>query len=240
MYESGFGRVIGVLIAPVKAFQSIAERPTWGAAMLVLLAVLSSVSYMAAQKTDFGDVMRGQLAATGREVPQETLDRQVSMMEKNGSLFAALSSVFIVLFAVVFAAVFLLAFKLLGSEALDFPTSLAVTLYSLMPLAVGSLLSIPIILSKTTIGYADMKRGGLLASSLAFLAPEGTSPVLQALLGKVDFFSLWTLALLYVGYRFAAKVSPKKAAGVVVGLWLLYVGIAVGWAALISSLGSNG
>lgn len=240
MYESGFGRLIGALVAPVKTFQSIAERPTFGAAMLLLVAVLSSVSYMAAQKTDFSDVMRGQLAASGREVPEEMLDRQVAMMQKNGGLFAILGSAFIAIGAVVIAALFLLTFKLLGSEGLDFPTSLSVTLHSLLPLAVATLLSIPVILSKTTIGYADIKRGGYLASSLAFLAPEGTSPVVQALLGKLDFFSLWTLALLYIGYRFAARVSPRKAAGVVIGLWLLYIGITVGWVALTTSLGSNG
>jgi hypothetical protein len=240
MYESGFGRVIGVLVSPVKTFQAIAERPTFGAALLVLIAVLSSVSYMAAQKTDFGDVVRGQLAATGREVPEEALDRQIAMMEKNGALFAAFGSAVIAVGVVIVAGLFLLSFKLLGSEALDFPTSLSVSLYSQMPLVVATLLSIPVILSKATIGYQDVKRGSYLASNLAFLTPDGTSPVLQALLGKIDFFSIWTLVLLYIGYRFAARVSPKTAAAVVIGLWLVYVGITVGWVALISSLGANG
>ena len=72
------------------------------------------------------------------------------------------------------------------------------------------------------------------------LAPDGTSPVLLTLLGKIDFFSLWTLALLYIGYRYGARVSPKTSAAVVIGLWLVYVGITVGWVALTASLGANG
>ena len=34
--DSSAGRLIGVLVSPVKTFQSIAARPTWAVALIVL------------------------------------------------------------------------------------------------------------------------------------------------------------------------------------------------------------
>lgn len=230
MYESGFGRLIGVLISPRKTFEAIAARPTWVAALLALLVAIGAVGYVSAGRTDWGDVMRGQFAQSSQEVPPEIIERQVAFMEKSGTLISLFGGVGVAIFGLITAALFLLAFRLLGSE-LDFVSSLAVAFYSFMPMVVGTLLSLPVILSKTAIGFDDMSRGGFLASNLAFVAGEDTSPVLRALLSSVDFFTLWILVLLILGYRVVARVSGKTAAAVVIGLWLLSVAIKVGWTA---------
>src|SRR5688572_32534991 len=39
MESSSFGRLIGVLVSPVKTFAAIAERPTWLVAFLVVVLV---------------------------------------------------------------------------------------------------------------------------------------------------------------------------------------------------------
>jgi hypothetical protein len=43
VYDSGFGRLIGVLVSPGKTFESIARRPTWLVPLLVLVAVGAGV-----------------------------------------------------------------------------------------------------------------------------------------------------------------------------------------------------
>ncbi|HBL26519.1 MAG TPA: hypothetical protein DD490_06770, partial [Acidobacteria bacterium] len=60
----------------------------------------------------------------------------------------------------------------------------------------------------------ELMSGGVLTSSLRPLAPED-SPVVQSLLGSVDFFSLWSVVLLILGYRAVAKVSTQTSATVV-------------------------
>lgn len=230
MYESGFGRVIGVLISPVKTFRSIAEHPTWGAALVVLVLVVATVGYIAADRTDFEDVVRGQIADSGREVPEEALEQQIALMEKSGGVLSLLSVLGVPLMALLLAAIFLGAFRMVGSE-LDFSSSFSVVIHSLMPMIVSSLLSLPVILSKQTFGYEDLKDGGYLISNLAFLAPDEAPAVVRSLLGSIDLFTLWTLALLVIGYRAVAKVSQKTATVAVIVLWLIYVAIKAGWAA---------
>jgi hypothetical protein len=230
MYESGFGRLIGVLISPRKTFEAIAARPTWVAALLALLVVMAVVGYVSGGRTDWDDVMRGQFAQSEQEVPPEMVEQQIAFMEKSGRLLSMFGGLGVAVFALVAAALCLLAFRLLGSE-LDFVSSLAVTFYSLMPMIVAALLSLPVILSKPSLGFEDVRSGSFLASNLGVLAGEDTAPALRALLASVDFFSLWNLALLIIGYRVVARVSGKTAGAVVIGLWLLTVAIRVGWTA---------
>jgi hypothetical protein len=102
-----------------------------------------------------------------------------------------------------------------------------------MPLALSSLLSIPVILGLSTIGPEIAETGTYLFSNPAVFAPDGTGPVLMAFLSKIDLFTIWIVILLAIGFHHAAKVKARTAGITVVALWLvLWVGISVGFAAL--------
>jgi hypothetical protein len=102
----------------------------------------------------------------------------------------------------------------------------------MMPYLLATLLSIPVVLSRTELSMAEVQSGGFLHSNLAAFAPESTGKVLVALLGSVDIFSIWTIALLAIGYRVVGKVSKAAALGVVIALWAVVVAGKVGLAAL--------
>jgi hypothetical protein len=78
-----------------------------------------------------------------------------------------------------------------------------------------------------------MMSGGLLASSLRPLAPED-SPVVASLLGNLDFFTIWSVVLLILGYRASARVSTQTATTVVLVLWGLWVLGKAGFAAVFN------
>ena len=120
------------------------------------------------------------------------------------------------------ALIFWAAFKVVGGE-LNYGTSLAVALHAFVPGAVAALLTIPVVLGKESLDYDALKSGSLLASNAAVFAPEGTGGFVTSLLSSLDIFSFWSLALLVIGYRVAAKVSRGTALGVIVGLWAVYV-----------------
>jgi len=234
MENSSFGRLIGVLIAPGKTFRSIAERPTWAVPLVVLLLLSAVVGYVTAKRTDYRDVITQTVREKGRDVPEAQLEPQIQMMEKAGPAISAVGApVVVLLITLVVALLYWVAFKLLGG---DFPykTSLSVTLYAAAPAVVSLLLSIPVILSKESIGYQDMKRtgGSFLQSNLAFLAPEGAPGWLAALYASVDFFSLWSLVLTVIGFRAVTRLSTKAVTATAVVVWLLLVGVRVGLAAL--------
>ncbi len=223
MEDTSFGRLLGVLVSPVATFRSIAERPTWLVAFLALYVLGSGVALLSFQKVDFVAGVREQMEAQGQQLPPGSEERVLPAVK-------AFSIAAIVVLAPAFfflvPAIFLLL-NLFGGE-LDYHRSLAVSLHASMPSALSALLTLPVVLSRGQISLKDMQAGNLLHSNLGFVAPEATHPVAHALLMSLDLFTLWSLALLIVGYALAARVSRKLVATMVVSLWLLVVALRVG------------
>jgi hypothetical protein len=219
--DSAAGRLLGALVAPAKTFESIARRPTWALALLVHLVLGVAVSFVVVQHTDIGATVRERLEKSGSTLSPEQVEQQVAVAEKFSKVLVPVSALIIVpVVTLLIALVCWLLLKAVGGE-LRYPVSLSVTLYGMLPQVIASLLALPLMAMHGLYSQDELKRGAL-ASSLAFLAPQGASPALVALLSSLDLFSFWSLALLVIGYRRAARTSTA-AAGVVVGAWLLYV-----------------
>ena len=223
MEESAFGRLASVLFAPAKTFESIVRRPTGVVALLVFVLLALAVTMVVTPRLDIGEMMRASMEESGREVDAEQLESMTAFMEKF-QWPMAIGSALIFQPAMYFlmALIFWITFKVVGGE-LGYQTSLAVTLHGLVPGAVAALISIPVVLGSESLEYEAVKSGSLLASNAAVFAPEDAGPAWTSVLGSLDVFSLWSLALLVIGYRLAARVTRGTAIGVVVGLWLVYV-----------------
>jgi hypothetical protein len=236
--DSGFGRLIGVLASPGKTFRSIAGRPSWGVALVALLLVTSAVGVLANQRIDKNDMRRMMQEriekSRGGQASPEDVERAVEMGEKVNAVTRWLIPVFTAAFYLLVAALFFGAFRFFSGSSLSYRESLAVTLHSFMPALLGGLLSLPVILSRPQLRLKDVQGGNLLASNLGAFAPESVGAGTRALLSSVDFFSLWTILLLVIGYRIVAKTSTAAATGVVVVLWALAVAVKVGLAALFT------
>ncbi len=238
MENSAFGRLIGALVAPGKTFRSIAERPTWVVAFLVVALSPLAPGLIAAHKMDWEGIIKTQLERADVQLPQDQIDQRVEMMEKIGPVFTYVAPLFLAVFILVCGLAFWGAFTLAGGE-LGFKRSLAVTSHGMLPLAVSSLLSVPIALGLEKVGAEVAEQGSYLKSNLAAFAPEGANAVVISLLAHVDVFTIWSVVLLAIGFVFAAKVKSSTSAITVTLLWLLYVGIAVGFAALGMAMGGG-
>lgn len=226
MKDSSWGRLIGALVSPGETFRSIAERPTWLPPLLVLVLLGGAVGIVIQLKSDPAEMVREQFEAMKFDVPQEQIDKAVEDAENRSTgakvgLGAAGIVAQVVVYALL-ALIFWVAFKMFGSD-MDYIRSLSTTVHAYLPLAVGSLLNLPLMLSRETITFEDVRNGGVLVSSLKALAPEDASPVTEALLGSLDLFTIWTLVLLVIGYKAVAKVSTAVASGIVILLWLIYL-----------------
>lgn len=222
MHDSSFGRLVGVLVSPGKTFKSIAERPTWVVPLLVLMLLLTGVTFLTLQRVDMMAAMRQQMEANGQQVPPN--------MEKAGGFMmgcqTAVAFAGTAIVCCLLAGLFLL-FNLFGGR-LRYVTSLAVLVHALMPMAVSCLLAVPIILSRSSISLEEARSGGLLPSNLAAFAPEDAGPRLLALLSSFDFFSIWMIVLLVIGYSTAARLSKTTVAVTVLVVWALLVLAKVG------------
>ncbi|HSK79614.1 MAG TPA: YIP1 family protein [Thermoanaerobaculia bacterium] len=236
MEDSSFGRLIGVLVSPGKTFRSIAERPTWLVPFLVLMALSLGVGGLLMSRVDPGEMVRYQLEKFGDRIPPEQVEKAVEDAESTTParrlLQTAIGLPVAALLYAALAGVFLVIFKVLGSQ-MTFKQSLSTYLYGLVPIGVVStLINLPLMLVRESITPEEAMGGGVLVASPAILASEETSAVIRSLLGSLNFFTLWTLVLLAIGYRIVARVSIAVSAGTVFTLWLLYVAGKAGFAAL--------
>ena len=233
--DSSAGRVIGALVSPVRTFRSIAERPTWGVALAVLLIISTLVGVLANKRIDPNDVRQSvqqRMEKSGQQVTPEQLDRAMTMTAKITAVTLWLIPIFVVVAYLVIALLFFGAFRFFGGSEISYKSSFATAVHSFMPGMVGALLTLPVILTHEHLKLKEVQGGNLLASNVGAFAPDSVGPAVRALLTSVDFFSIWTLILLVIGYKATAKVSTANAATVAVVLWALYVGFKVGIAAL--------
>lgn len=222
MHESAWGRLIAVLTSPTRTFESIAARPTW-VAPLVLLTVLSAFAgVLAWQNVDVDQIKRDTAQAMekqGQPASEEQLE-QIAGFSKGVGMGC---SVIIPPIAYLISALVLwMAFRIAGGE-FGFKSSFSVTLHAMMPWAIYALLMIAVVSTQQDIDPKALQSQTVVASSpAAFMAPD-TNPILLALVGSIDVFSFWTIALLTIGFAIVARVSRGKAAATVIAVWLLWI-----------------
>lgn len=225
---SGVMSVWGVLLSPESTFRSLAARPRWFPAFLLLFLSAIGLSLVLMPRMDLKQVIRDAVEKQGQEISDTKLDRQVQVTKIVGTASQVVLQPAIYL---IIAGVFLVVFRLSGSE-IDFRRSLSVSVHGMMPVVVASLLTIPIVLTRMKISMDEAKSGSFLPSNLGFLATESTGKALHSLLSSCDLFSLWAVALLAIGFRIVGRVSTGVAWGVVLTLWA----VAIGAKAVLGSL----
>lgn len=233
MESSSWGRLIGVLVSPVKTFEAIAQKPTWLVAFLVLVIVQLGITAVATPKLDMAQEMRQNMERQGQEVSDEQMDEIVERADSFRWIGLASQVVFAPAVYFLMGLVFWLLLRFVGDSELSYPASMAALTHGFMPWVVATVLSLPLLLGRESVTPTEL-RSGLLASNLGAFVPEGASPVLKSLLASVDVFSLWTVALLVIGYAAVARTKRSTVAWVVIGLWVLYVLGKTGLTALFS------
>jgi hypothetical protein len=222
---SAFNRLWKVLVAPSETFQAIAAKPTWGLALAVTMLVVVGGLLVAMNKIDFQESVRTQLEAQGQTAPAnlESAAKVVRIITMVSGILAP-PILFLILAAVY------LGLNLFGGK-LRFPQSFSVLLHSGMPSLVKGLLGLPVILSRSSLTLQDLQMGAL-KSNLGAFAPEGVNASLKVVLNSLDVFTLWQVVLGIIGYSIAARVPRKTAAAYVLTLFVGFVLLFAGLAAL--------
>lgn len=229
MDDSSFGRLVGVLLSPRRTFESIARRPSWAVALVVVVLLAVVAVWSAFVRIEPDSLLRSVAEQSGRELPASMDAESLHTMSMwSGVVGAALFGPIIYLVA---AGLFLVALRLSGSD-IDFRRTFSVTLHGMMPFAVAALLGIPVALAKDTVTLEEVQGGSLLASNLSLLAGDEASPLVLAVLSSVDLFSIWCIVLLVIGFGAVGRVSRAAAAASVGVVWLLGVALKVAMAAL--------
>jgi hypothetical protein len=201
-----------------------------------LLLVLAGIAFslVAMPKLDYAETIRTAIEGRGIAMDESAIESQIALMERFGWVFGLLG---VLLFQpagiLLIALLYWGAFKILGSE-MGFRTGLAVTLHCMMPLAVATLVSLPVLVGRDSLTSEELQQG-LLLSNLGFLAGDDTPAWAATALRCIDFFSLWIFTLYALGFRAATRLRAGTVTATVIAFWVVWCVGKIAWAAVASA-----
>lgn len=227
-----FARIAGVLFAPAEAFQEIARRPDILAPLLILLAIGYASTLLIIPKLDTEAMFEAQAAQIRKqnpEVAEADLERMRSWGSASAKMFAYVSPAMMVAWYLILAGVLLGAFRAMGGEG-TFKQAFSATLYAWIPLTILSIITTVVVMARGS--FDPTTAATLVKSNPAFLTSLTDHPVLFSLLSSLDLFTIWTIILLIFGFAALSKLPAGRSAAIVISLWVAFVLVKVGFAAL--------
>lgn len=221
-------RAVGVITAPRATFEKIVAAPRVGGA-LMLVTIISTLAVGLLLSSERGqqawlDQAVAQQEAFGNTVSDEAYARMQDMSKYAAYMGAVQFIVGVPLGALIMGGILYAIFNALMGGSATFKQVMAVVAHSQIISALAFLVTTPINYVKGTMTGA---------TNLGVLFPMlDESSFAARLLGMMDLFLLWWLFVLSVGI---AVLYKRKTSSVAMVLFGIYVVIALGFAAFISS-----
>ncbi|MDE3179155.1 MAG: YIP1 family protein [Acidobacteriota bacterium] len=228
-------RCFGVFTEPVKAFASIARVPDFWTPLILETAITIAATEMLLSRVGMERIVRESIEASGRasSMSAQQLQTAISQGAKYGSIFAHVSGVISMpILVLVFAVVGMAIMKFVYGSAPRFKTAYSVTAYAALPLFLSGILAIIVIV------FGDpesIRAGNLTPTNIGFFLPlASTSRPLMSIAKSIDFFSFWVMGLLGIAFASTTggKAKPRNVFFFFLGLWVIFVLIRAGLAAI--------
>lgn len=230
-------RLIGTLLWPAQTFADVNRKPTWIAPVLISICIVfaTGVFLNFRLQINWDRFIRERLEASGNPAPSdEVVQRQASLASRITSFSPYINSIATPLIYVVLAAIFAVGMMLLEAQT-TFRKVFSVVAWSSCGLELLSAVATIAVVSISDLTDFDPAKSSVLLTSLEILLPSGAPAPLRALAASFDVFTFWFNILLLIGLAAiggSRKITKPVTAGLVFGLWGLFVLIKVGWAAI--------
>lgn len=203
-------RIIGIFVSPAETMRDIVARPNW-LLPLLLVAVVGSVGSIFLKDAIVQQQIEGMQK---KNMSQEQIDQALPMMEKIMTYTVPLFALIMTpLWYLIIAGIGMLVGNvILGGEA-KFSTLFSVVSWSGIITILSSLVNIPVMASRQSMESAT--------SLGSFFVAEENKTFFHHLLGQIDLFALWWVAVLGFGIAAAYKFSTKKAMTTVFVVWAI-------------------
>ncbi len=229
-----------VLVDPFGALTPVidARRWVWPLLLLMLSGALGAAAF--ASRWDARPSTLRQLEEEDAlaQTTELELSEKVQTAERVKLVVGVLKAVVVAPLAYLLLAVFLkITAWLFGKKALFARTFSAVATATL-PISLYNLAYTLCALRQPSL--ADDAERTLVPSSLAALVPSARPPLLGLLL-SIDFFNLWSVGLLALGFAAAAQLSRPRALALLAVLYAMYIGVfMIGLPAMSGGPGGHG
>lgn len=229
-----FGRILGVLFSPKKTFADIANRPSWLAALLLMVIVATAVGPLLNAKMNWGEYIRRKAEESPRfaQLSEEQKDQAIAPQIKFWSKFSYVTGpVFVPISVLLFTLIYWGAFNLFCGAGLRFGTAFGLTTHAFLPTVINSILAIIILPMKS---YGDVDPESIVATNVKAFLSDSAPKWLGALGSSLELFWIWCMALVAIGFAAAnpKKIKSATAFSIVFGLWGVWVLAKVVWAAI--------
>ncbi|MGB2603904.1 MAG: YIP1 family protein [Candidatus Sulfotelmatobacter sp.] len=219
-------RIVDTFIAPSKTFADLRRSAAWWAPFLLMVVVSTVFVYTAGQKIGFRKIMENQLQSQPKaQARLENLpaEQRELRLERGAKLTEIISYVFpavTLLIWLIIATALFATFKLAAGADVSFKVSLAIVIYSALPLMLKTLLALLSVAA------------GISPDSFSFRNPVATNPgyfmnpvdnvFLYSMASALDIFMVWTLALTAIGFACISKVKRGTSFAIVFGWWVVF------------------
>lgn len=229
---SAMGRVTGVLFSPTETFKDIVQKPNWIVPLLILTAFSMVVCYFLVQKVDWVAFQRKNIESSSftSNLTQEQKDQAVERNVKfTTPITYAIGLLGPIISILIITLIYWASFNIFKGAGLKFGTAFAIVNYAFVPAVIGAVLTTVVLVLKR-VGDVDPQR--IAITSLGNFLPGDAAKWMVALGSSIDLIWFWTLALLAIGFAAAnpRKITMSSAYSVVIGMWIVWVLIKVGFA----------
>jgi hypothetical protein len=233
---NAFARLGGVLFNPKETFADIARKPSFVAPLALLMVLGIAFAWMMNQRVDWPNYIRQQAEKNPRfaQLSEEQKQQAIAPQTRYAPTFAyAIGALGSPLAALIMSGVFMLALNLGAGAQIRFPQAFGAVSHGFMPSAIASVLGIVIMSLKS---FGDVDPENIIASHAAAFLDNEAPRWMVSLGSSFELFWIWVLALFAIGFSAInpKKLSTGKAAGIIFGVWLLWVVVKVGFAAAFS------
>jgi hypothetical protein len=210
-----FERIIGIFISPAETMRDIAARPSW-LLPLIIVAVVGSVGSIFLKDAIVQQQIEGMQK---RNMTDEQIQQALPMMEKIMTYTVPLFALIVtpITYLILAGIGLFVGNVILGGET-KFSTLFSVTCWSGIITVLSSLINIPVMANRQSMESAT--------SLGSFFAAEENKTFFHHLLGQIDLFVIWWVAILGFGVAAAYKFSTKKAMTMVFVVWAIFAIVA--------------
>ncbi len=220
-------RVLDTLIAPGKTFADIHRSASWWLPCVLVLLCSTLFSLAAIHKVGVARLSENLLATMPRMQDMianaKPADAALLRAKFDKNITSQLYTTPLITLAASFAVAgcFLLTANFVFGGRATYKGMLAMYWYSILPLAVLSLLVVTLLAAGVNVETFRLTNPA--GTNPGYYMPEGASPVLVAALSFFDIFSVWVFCLQSLGAAVVARIAVGKAF-IAVGLWwVLYL-----------------
>lgn len=235
----------GVLFSPQETFEKLNMKPVWVAPTVIAMVVSLISGYFVIWRVqpDYDQIVREaikhQVENNGVQSPPEpTIQRQIELSETIGKFIPIISAVSQPIGFLALAGIFIFGLTLIQAQV-TFKKVLSVVAWSGCTTSMVSAAIVIIVLMlkdvSTLKGLNPNAVQDMAMTSLKAVLSSSSPATLQALAASVDFFTLWFLILLTIGFKSVAGskgITMNKAGAVVFLLWCVWILTNIGKAAI--------